>query len=130
MLIYADGQVNPKEIESAKQMMKEEGISEPEFFTEIEWLKSKDKGELFDETIASLKKLTHAQQIKIVAWLCVVANADGFMDRTEWQLIYNIYHKQLALPLNEIFAVQKELTKLIWDRKIATYGPVSPGKQI
>jgi len=44
--------------------------------------------------------------------LCVVANGDGFMDKTEWQLIYRIYHKELNLPLEEIFKVQKELNRL------------------
>jgi uncharacterized tellurite resistance protein B-like protein len=51
-------------------------------------------------------------QIRIVAWLCVVANGDGFMDKTEWQLIYTIYHKELNLPLEEIFKVQKELNRI------------------
>jgi hypothetical protein len=46
----------------------------------------------------------------------VLANADGFMDRNEWQLIYQIYHKELALPLSEIFTVQKELNRLVWMR--------------
>jgi len=52
--------------------------------------------------------------------MCVVANADGFMDRAEWQLIYKIYHKELGLPLNEIFSVQKELNKLIWGTSMST----------
>jgi hypothetical protein len=63
-----------------------------------------------------LKNLNVKQQIRIIAWLCVVANADGFMDRGEWQLIYNIYHKELNLPLHDIFAVQKELNKKIWEK--------------
>ena len=120
MLIYADGQINEKEVQTAKQMIREEGISEPEFNTEVEFLKTKEKSKLFNETIIALKHLDRIQQIRIVAWLCVVANADGFMDRTEWQLIYQIYHKELALPLNEIFSVQKELTKLIWEKRSIT----------
>jgi hypothetical protein len=60
------------------------------------------------------------QQIRIVAWLCVVANADGFMDRAEWQLIYKVYHKELNLPLHDIFAVQKDLNKIIWEQTTMT----------
>jgi hypothetical protein len=65
-----------------------------------------------------IRKLEQLQQIRIIAWLCVIANADGFMDRAEWQLIYTIYHKELDLPLSEIFAVQKELNRLIWEKNL------------
>jgi uncharacterized tellurite resistance protein B-like protein len=63
-----------------------------------------------------LKQLNYKQQVRIIAWMCVIANADGFMDRGEWQLIYKIYHKELNLPLHDIFAVQKELNKKIWEK--------------
>jgi uncharacterized tellurite resistance protein B-like protein len=114
LLIYADGNVNQKEISSAKHMIKAEGINESQFNTELESSKGKDHEQMLAECIAGLKKLDNSQQIRIVAWLCVLANADGFMDRSEWQLIYRIYHKELSLPLNEIFSVQKELNRVIW----------------
>jgi uncharacterized tellurite resistance protein B-like protein len=120
MLIYADGNVNGKEIASIKQMTKAEGLIEEEFNIQIRLLDSKDKAILFSECMLGLKELSHDQQIRIVAWLCVAANADGFMERTEWQLIYKIYHKELNLPLNEIFNVQKELNKLIWEQSTLT----------
>jgi hypothetical protein len=41
-----------------------------------------------------------------------MANADGFMDKSEWQFIYKIYHKELHLPLDDIMEVQKELNML------------------
>lgn len=114
LLIHADGKVNEKEVSSAKQMMKAEGIGEKDFAAELEKLQSCDHEELLNECITALKQVETAQQIRIVAWLCVLANADGFMDRNEWQLIYRIYHKELNLPLNEIFNVQKELVRLVW----------------
>jgi hypothetical protein len=42
----------------------------------------------------------------------VIANADGFMDKTEWQFIYKVYHKELGLNLDEIMKTQKELIAL------------------
>ncbi|HYC83705.1 MAG TPA: TerB family tellurite resistance protein [Chryseosolibacter sp.] len=116
LLIYADGNVNDKEIRSAKQMLKAESISEGDFHAQLDQLKSRDHETLLTECIESIKKLDRTEQIRIVAWLCVLANADGFMDRDEWQLIYRIYHKELGLPLNEIFTVQKELNRLVWMR--------------
>jgi|GEM_PF-832270 len=116
LLIYADGKVNEKELKSAKEMLRSESISESDFHAQLDLLRSRDHETLFVECMAAMKKLERIEQIRIVAWLCVLANADGFMDREEWQLIYRIYHKELDLPLNEIFTVQKELNRLVWTR--------------
>lgn len=114
LLIHADGNVNAKEIASAKQMVKAEGLNDRDFHTTLEKLKSEDPATLLVDCMIAMKRLDRVLQIRIVAWMCVLANADGFMDRSEWQLIYRIYHKELNLPLNEIFSVQKELNKLVW----------------
>jgi uncharacterized tellurite resistance protein B-like protein len=120
LLAYADGSINDKEAAVAKQMIKAESISEDYFNLQMNLLNSRDKASLYNECVEELHKLDVKNQVKIVAWMCVVANADGFMDRAEWQLIYKIYHKELGLPLNEIFSVQKELNKLIWGNTIST----------
>lgn len=112
MLIVADGKISEKEIVSGDQMVNIESINEAEFKIQMESLKTKDQQVILTECLNGLKKLNREQQIRIIAWLCVVANADGFMDRTEWQLIYTIYHRELNLPLEEIFKVQKELSRL------------------
>lgn len=112
ILIYADGHVNDHERSTGKNLAKAEGLEDEAFRVEIELLKSKDPVVLLADCIRDLQKLHRSQQIRIIAWLCVVANGDGFMDKTEWQLIYRIYHKELHLPLEEIFKVQKELNRL------------------
>lgn len=112
MLVYADGTLNEREIAQGKLLMVMEGIEENEFNSLMETLKSKNQATLLTDSLAALKKLGRKQQIRCVAWLCVVANADGFMDKTEWHFIYNIYHKSLNLPLDEIMAVQKQLNQM------------------
>ena len=116
ILIYADGHVNESEISTGKHMAKAEAMGEEDFRVEMELLKTKDPYALLTECIKDLKKLPRHQQIRIIAWLCVVANGDGFMDKAEWQLIYRIYHKELGLPLEEIFKVQKELNRLTHEK--------------
>jgi uncharacterized tellurite resistance protein B-like protein len=110
-LIYADGKVNEHELATGHQIMKTEAIKEEEFNMQMEMLKSISPSIILTESIPGLKKLSRNQQIRIVAWLCVVANGDGFMDKAEWELIYRIYSKELNLPLDEIFRVQKELAR-------------------
>jgi uncharacterized tellurite resistance protein B-like protein len=111
MLVNADGKINEKEIALGEQMISSEGIRVGEFNFQMDAAKKKNKSVLLTESIMGLKSLVRQRQIRVIAWLCVVANADGFMDRTEWQFIYNIYHKELALPLDEIMKVQKELSR-------------------
>lgn len=112
ILIYADGHVNDHERSSGHNLVKIERFDEEEFRTQMELLKTKDRSIMLSDSIKALKKLSQAQQIRIIAWMCVVANGDGFMDKAEWELIYTLYHKELNLPLEEIFKVQKELNRL------------------
>lgn len=119
ILIYADGHVNEDERSSGKNLVISEGLEEEEFRVQLELLKSKNRTLILEDCIKSLKKLDRNQQIRMIAWLCVVANGDGFMDRSEWQLIYKIYHKELHLPLEEIFKVQKELNRQSREKTIA-----------
>lgn len=123
LVISADGQVNNHERASGKWLAKTEGIDADEFNAQFELLKSRDSSALLKDCIKALKRLTRNEQIRIIAWLCVIANGDGFMDKMEWQMIYKIYHKELNLPLEEIFKVQKEINRL--PRERASVGSVS-----
>jgi uncharacterized tellurite resistance protein B-like protein len=122
LLIYADDNVNEKEVAIGKQMANTEGFDEQAFNKELESIKSKDAKALLADCIVGLKKLDAKSQIRCVAWLCVVANGDGFMDKEEWTLIFKIYHTELGLPIGEIMEVQKELNKIIHGRSFQSIG--------
>lgn len=92
-------------------MVEAEGIDEKYFFSQIKLLEVNNQNALLPEAILHLKKLSRDEQIRCIAWLCVIANSDGFMDKAEWQMIYKIYHKELQLPLEEIMKVQKGLAQ-------------------
>ena len=116
LIAFADGHFDQKEVQMGKQLVKSESLDEAEFNVQLHLLKTRDRAQLLAESIDALKKLDVKSQVRIVAWMCVVANADGFMDRSEWQLIYEIYHKELSLPLHDIFAIQKELNRIVWEK--------------
>ena len=120
LLVHADGEVNDREIQLGNQMAKIEGLSETEFTVALEMLEKRSHANIFEEGMEELKKLDYQKQVRCVAWLCVVANADGFMDKTEWQFIYKVYHKELGLSLDEIMKMQKELIALT-SRKPAAF---------
>jgi len=112
LLIHADGNVNEKEVSVGKQMMSTEGMDEHTFVHELGILAGKDNVTLYRSLLISLKSLPRPRQIRAIGWMCVLANADGFMDRTEWQFIYQVYHKELNLPLEEVMKVQSDLVKI------------------
>jgi uncharacterized tellurite resistance protein B-like protein len=118
MLIYSDGKVNQGEVSLGKKMIETEAIPEIDFNSQLEALKKKDANTIYKECLADLKRLKPELQIRSIAWMCVLANSDGFMDKAEWQFIYKIYHKELHLPLDAIMEVQKELAKVTRDNSV------------
>ena len=122
LLTYADGKVNEREVLLGKKMMTAEGFDENGFEAMLESLKEKDKSILLSECIAGLRKQEQKLQIRCVAWLCVIANADGFMDKEEWILIYRIYHTELKLSLDEIMKIQRDLNMIIHGRAFSSLG--------
>jgi uncharacterized tellurite resistance protein B-like protein len=122
LLIYADGKINERELALGKKMMSAEGFDESGFEAMLEAMKSKDKAKVLTECIIGLRKLEIKLQIRCIAWLCVIANADGFMDKEEWVLIYKIYHTELKLSLDEIMKVQKDLNLIIHGRSFLSFG--------
>lgn len=120
LLIYADGNVNEKEVALGKQMAKIEHIDS--FESKLEKLKENKTTNLLAASINTLKKLDRKLQIRSIAWMCVIANSDGFMDKEEWALIYKIYHTELDLTLNEIMEAQKELNKILFGTSFQSFG--------
>jgi uncharacterized tellurite resistance protein B-like protein len=109
LLINVDGKVEEQEIAMGKNIVKAEGILPTDFDSQMETLVMMDPDELYKECVVKLKALTQAQQIRSIAWLCITANSDGFMDKLEWQLIYKLYNIELKLDLREILKMQKTL---------------------
>lgn len=108
-LIYADGKVNEKETQLSKKMIIAEKLDPEAFKAQIELLKSSDLNVVYTKTIQHLRKLKVVDQIRCVAWLCMAANIDGFMDKSEWMFIYKIYSKELNLKLDDVMKVQRDL---------------------
>ena len=122
LLVHADGHVNEKELVRGKQMMKAEEIDEIKFNALMEKLKLQDQNSIYSDCAKAIKRFDIKSQIKCIAWLCVVANADGFMDKKEWILIYKIYQTELNLQLDDIMKMQKDLNKIIHGKEFHSLG--------
>lgn len=113
LLISEDGHVSDKEIEIAAKIAHIEGIEMQDFNDHMNILKSRDRSNIYKETIEELKHKSKQMQIRCIAWLCVIANADGFMDNKEWKFIYTLYNKDLKLDMNAIMQEQKHLKQIL-----------------
>ena len=112
LMVNIDSKINEKELSLGRQMIASEGFSEAGFYSQLEKLKGTASETLYKDCLLEIKKLSRDLQIRCIAWMCVIANSDGFMDRAEWQFIYKLYHKELNLPLDEIMKIQNQLIRL------------------
>lgn len=110
LLASVDGTIKPKEEAIGDAMCSVEGIEARTFAETLLVLKTENRATILNEAIKALKSMSRAEQIRCIAWMCVIANADGFMEKVEWQLIYKIYHKELSLLLEEVLSEQKKLS--------------------
>lgn len=113
LITTADGIINPKELEMGVRLVQNEGLEEDKFQEELNMLKNFSQNEVYQECLQDLKKADNKMQVHYLAWLALIANADGFMEKNEWQLIYQLYHKELKLNLQDIMHAQRDLVNKI-----------------
>ena len=119
LLIYADGRLDKNEIRMGKKLIEIEQLNEELFNEEVQRLETltKSKGitqkALFSGCVQVLNKLEKKVQIRYIAWMCAIANSDGFMDKEEWKLIYRLYHNELKLPLEDIMDEHRKINQQV-----------------
>lgn len=121
LITRADNVFDDKERKMGERMIEAENIERDKFYVIVDSLEGANLDELFNECTAMLRKFDVNTQIHHLAWLCVIANSDGFMDKSEWNVIYKLYKVQLGLDLDAIMNRQKEIVKgLLTNREYAT----------
>jgi hypothetical protein len=128
LLIHSDGSVNAKEASIGTYMCQHEGIPTKDFDRDLLLLSTDQRDKVYNETIKGMRALKRIQQVKSIAWLCLAANSDGFMDKQEWKFIYKLYCTELKLPLDEVLSAQKELLRA--QIHFSTQAPASPARII
>jgi len=111
LIVHADGKLTDKEIKMGELMRDHEEIDPGFFTTYLESVGSADQEKVYRDCINSLLKCSYEDKARCIAWLSNIANADGFMDKREWELIYKLYSKELHVDLNDILQLQKTLPR-------------------
>lgn len=113
LITSADGLADEKETEIGQKIILHEGLDEGFFFNELEQLKLQSDDVIYQDCVDEMQMLDVEKRVHFIAWMIILANADGFMDEREWQLIYKLYHKDLKVKLSDIMQKQKELNYLM-----------------
>jgi hypothetical protein len=109
LLSQSDGEEDEREKRMLGKMLVVEGIDPVRFGYLREGIEGLPSHELYEICLRTLKSCSKDLQVRCIAWMTIIANADGFMAPDEWKLIYKIYHTDLGLDLKQIMTVQKQL---------------------
>lgn len=113
MLVLADGEEDEREMRMCAKMLNFEGIARDRFEQLRKSIEEVEDGCLLDICLRTLRNCPNDLQVRCLAWMAIIANADGFMAPEEWKLIYRIYHVELQLDLKAIMAEQKQLVAAV-----------------
>lgn len=119
LMIMADGRIDKKESSMGDNMIRCEGYDKDLFYRAVNAASAKNRDELYDDCVAALKTLDQSDQERLLAWMCLIANADGFMDNKEWSFLYQIYHRELNLERASIFRMQRTIRSSMYQVKTA-----------
>lgn len=108
LLVYSDGLITTNEYKMGQCMIKHEGIEEREFLNLVREYVDDNRNHIAREVVLHMKNLPMQEQLRFVAWMNLIANADGFIDNREWSFIYMVY-SELGLSLSDIISAQHEL---------------------
>lgn len=100
-LIIVDGMVDPKELSFGSQMIETEGIDRGNFEDMLDTLNDEPSEDVKASLIHDIQQLSKSEQVKIVAYMSNLADADGITDVAEKDIIHDLYH-ELHLDFKEI----------------------------
>jgi hypothetical protein len=111
LLINADGRVDNRELAAGAFMCRQEGIPQDLFERRLAEIAALPREHVLRAGIDALKRCSREEQLRCLAWISHLTNADGYMDSEEWKLLYRIYHKSLRLKLQDILDEQSRLPR-------------------
>ena len=107
-ILIADGMVDPKELTFGNHMIAKEGIDKSDFSDKLDDLSNQETNVVRDYLKEGLKNESRENQLKIVAYMVKIANADGNRDPHEMTSIQDLT-KDLNLHVNDIIQAKTKL---------------------
>ncbi len=109
LTIYADCDLTDDEYETGQRILKEEDIIIESLNIEVlNKFQALERHEQMADCEACLRELTREEQVKCVAWMCLLAESDWVLSHTERD-ICEYFTKALNLSLAEISLAQSDM---------------------
>jgi len=111
LAVHADGEVAESELALGRQILRVENLPEGEIDRQRVEQQNLTQAERVERCSNALRALSRESQIRCMAWMCLIADADWVVNNDEWSVITALYSDTLNLPLSEIVLVQAELNE-------------------
>lgn len=92
-LIIVDGKVDAKELTFANKLIKREEISRENFDATLDSFDYESSDNIRKSLIEDLEGLSKPEILKIVAYMSLLAESDGFTDPNEKDILFDLYEK-------------------------------------
>ncbi|NOS93489.1 MAG: hypothetical protein HOP30_16330 [Cyclobacteriaceae bacterium] len=111
LTIYADGDLTDDEYETGKRILKEEGIIIDNLnIDSLVKFQALTRQEQINDCEMCLRELSRQEQVKCIAWMCLLAESDWVLSNPE-RAIYEHFTQVLNLTLAEISLAQSEMNR-------------------
>jgi uncharacterized tellurite resistance protein B-like protein len=111
LTIYADGDLTDDEYDTGKRILKDEGIVIDNLNIEsLINFQALTRQEQIHDCELSLRELPRHEQVKCIAWMCLLAESDWVLSNPE-RAIYEYFTQALNLTLTEISIAQSDMNR-------------------
>jgi len=102
--------INVEEETLKQKIMKLEDVPESIFeLAEQQHLEHKNINEKTADCIQSLEQLNEVERTRCLAWMSLIANADGNLGDKEWDLIADLYIDVFDISVRDVVETKLEL---------------------
>lgn len=106
--VIVDGKVDPKELTFGSDMILKEGVKREDFDEMLDALSSVPREEVRFSLAEDIKQLPKDEQIKVMAYMSSLADADGDTDVSEKDIIHELCYK-LGIDFKDIIHARQNL---------------------
>jgi len=113
LMLSADKIADLRELKLGNKIIKLENLDAAEVMKDIDYLSALPRDNVYEQGLSLLKSLSNKDQVKILAYVKMIAKVDGSYDEKESSLLNEISINELRISLQEVFDAEQILSENI-----------------
>lgn len=113
LMLSADKIADLKELTLGNKIITLEDFDKTEVMKEMDQLSAMPRDTVYERGLSLLKSLTKENQLKVLAYVKMIAKVDGSYDEKESSLLNEISINELRISLQEVFDKEQMLSEKI-----------------